>query len=97
MLGGRLLAGCGIASLAALVGTIGRRKLLRTSIRQAEQQRIVGAEASRVATLNAATLRASISIPEAKRSFEIETANLKPFSWGIKRGPFSFVKENGPL
>ena len=49
----------------------------------AAQQRVVGAEASRVATLNAATLRASISIPEAKRSFEIETANLKPFSWGI--------------
>ena len=49
----------------------------------AAQQRIIEAEASRVATLNAATLRASISIPEAKRSFEIETANLKPFSWGI--------------
>ena len=49
----------------------------------AAQQRIIEAEASRVATLNAATLRASISIPEAKRPFEIETANLKPFSWGI--------------
>ena len=49
----------------------------------AAQQRIVEAEASRVATLNAATLRAGISIPEAKRSFEIEIANLKPFSWGI--------------
>ena len=24
-------------------------------------------------------------------------AMAKPFSWGIKRGPFSFVKENGPL
>ena len=43
----------------------------------AAQQRIIEAEASRVAALNAATLRASISIPEAKRSFEIETANLK--------------------
>ena len=49
----------------------------------AAQQQIVEAEANRVATLNAATLRASISIPEAKRSFEIETVNLKPFSWGI--------------
>ena len=92
----------GIAALAALVGTIGRRKLVSTSTRWAErhpqgvcrirkasepptaaQQRVVEAEASRVATLNAATLRASISIPEAKRSFEIEIANLKPFSWGI--------------
>ena len=92
----------GIAALAALVGTIGRRKLVSTSTRWAErhpqgvcrirkasepptaaQQRVVEAEASRVAALNAATLRASISIPEAKRSFEIEIANLKPFSWGI--------------
>ena len=55
----------------------------------AAQQRIIEAEASRVAALNAATLRASISIPEAKRSFEIETANLKPFSRGIERGIFS--------
>ena len=31
----------------------------------------------------AASPRAGISIPEGKRSFEIETANLKPFSWGI--------------
>ena len=116
MLGGRLPAKCGFAALAALVGTIGRRKLVSTSTRWAErhpqgvyrirkaakpptaaQQRIIGAEASRVATLNAATLRASISIPEAKRSFEIETANLKPFSWGIERGLFSFTKENSPL
>ena len=63
----------------------------------AAQQRVVEAEASRVAALNAATLRASISIPEAKRSFEIETANLKPFSWEIERGLFSFTKENSPL
>ena len=55
----------------------------------AAQQRIVGAEASRVATLYAATLRASISIPEAKRSFEIETANLNAFLLGGRR-PFSF-------
>ena len=41
--------------------------------------------------------RAGIPTPEAQRSFEIETANQKPFSWGIKRGRFSFVKENLPL
>ena len=52
----------------------------------AAQQRIVGAEANRIAALNAASPRAGISIPEGKRSFEIETANLKPFSWGIERG-----------
>ena len=63
----------------------------------AAQQRIVGAEANRIVALNAALPRAGISIPEGKRSFEIETANLKPFSWGIERGLFSFTKENSPL
>ena len=115
MLGGRLRAECGIAALAALVGTIGRRKLQRTSIRQAErhpqgvyrirkaaepptaaQQRIVGAEASRVATLNAATPRAGISIPEARDLRKPETANLS-LSLGVPKGPFSFAKENGPF
>ena len=52
----------------------------------AAQQRVVGAEANRIAALNAASPRAGISIPEGKRSFEIEIANLKPFSWGIERG-----------
>ena len=63
----------------------------------AAQQRIVGAEANRIVALNAASPHAGISIPEGKRSFEIETANLKPFSWGIERGLFSFTKENSPL
>ena len=63
----------------------------------AAQQRMIEAEANRLAMLNAATPRAGIPTPEAQRSFEIETANQKPFSWGIKRGPFSFTKENGPL
>ena len=63
----------------------------------AAQQRVVGAEANRIVALNAVSPRAGISIPEGKRSFEIETANLKPFSWGIERGLFSFTKENSPL
>ena len=46
---------------------------------------------------NAATPRAGIPIPEAQRPFEPETANLKPFSRGIKRGILSFVKESIPL
>ena len=62
----------------------------------AAQQRVVGAEANRIVALNAASPRAGISIPEGKRSFGIETANLKPFSWGIERGLFSFTKENSP-
>ena len=62
----------------------------------AAQQRIIEAETSRVATLNAATLRASISIPEARDLRKPETANLS-LSLGVPKGPFSFVKENGPF
>ena len=43
----------------------GRRKLVCTTARQAERQRIVGAEASRLAALNAAPPRAGIPTPEA--------------------------------
>ena len=80
-----------------IVECLGRRRLVCTSTRLAERQRMIEAEANRLAMLNAETPRAGIPTPEAQRSFEIETANQKPFSWGIKRGPFSFVKENGPL
>ena len=58
---------------------------------------MIEAEANRIAALNAALPRAGICIPETQRSFAPETANLKPFSWGFKRGIFSFVKENIPL
>ena len=40
---------------------------------------------------------AGILIPEVPRSFKPETANLIPFSRGIKRGILSFVKESIPL
>ena len=90
---------CGMRHCYArrIVECLGRRRLVCTSTRLAERQRMIEAEANRLAMLNAATPRAGIPTPEAQRSFEIETANQKPFSWGIKRGPFSFVKENGPL
>ena len=54
-----------------IVETGGRRELLRTSTRWAERQRIVGAEANRLATPNAATPRAGSRIPEAQRSFKL--------------------------
>ena len=90
---------CGMRHCCArrIVECLGRRRLVCTSTRLAERQRMIEAEANRLAMLNAETPRAGIPTPEAQRSFEIETANQKPFSWGIKRGPFSFVKENGPL
>ena len=46
--------------------------------------------------LNAAAPRAGISIPEASRSFEPETANLS-LSLGVPKGIFSFAKENIPF
>ena len=63
--------------------TGGRRKLGCTSTRLAERQRIIEAETNRIATLTAAAPHAGISIPEASRSFKIETANQSPFSWGV--------------
>ena len=51
---------------------------------------------NRIEELNAATPRAGISIPEASRSFEPETANLS-LSLGVPKGIFSFAKENIPF
>ena len=62
---------------------LGRRKLLRTSTRQAERQRIVGAEASRIATFNAALPRADSAIGKHCTSSSCQLAMQKPFSWGI--------------
>ena len=62
----------------------------------AAQQRMIGAASSRIATPNAATPRAGIPIPEAQKSFEPETANQKPFSWGFK-GAILFCEREWPL
>ena len=57
----------------------GRRILVSTPTRSAERQRMIEAEASRIAMLNAALPRAGIPIPEAKGLFKPETANLNAF------------------
>ena len=59
--------------------TGGKRKLVSTPTRSAERQRIIEAEANRIAMLNAALPRAGIPIPEAKGLFKPETANLNAF------------------
>ena len=89
---------CGMRHCCArrIVECSGRRKLGCTSTRWAERQRIIGAEANRLATPNAATPRAGSRIPEAQRSFKLWTANLS-LSLGVPKGPFSFAKENGPF
>ena len=44
-----------------------------------------------------ATKIAGTRFGKRRSSSSCSLAMSKPFSWGIKRGPFSFVKENGPL
>ena len=96
MLGGRLRAECGIAGARRIEECSGRRRFGYTTTRLAERQRMIEAEASRIATPNAATPRAGTLIPEAQKSFEPETANQKPFSWGSK-GAVLFCERERPL
>ena len=97
MLGGRLPAECGIANARRIDGTGGRRELLRTSTRSAERQRIIEAEANRIAMLTRQRRAMGSAIGKHCSSSSCSLAMGKPFSWGIKRGIFSFVKENIPL
>ena len=75
--------------------TGGKRKLVSTPTRSAERQRIIEAEANRIAMLNAALPRAGIPIPEAKGLFKPETANQTPFFWTVTPPVFFLGKENG--
>ena len=81
----------------------GRRKLVCTTTRQAERQRIVEAEASRLAALNAATPRYGQCNRQASHLFELLACNggvkgQSPLrSLGGPRGPFSHVREWPPL
>ena len=79
-----------------IVETGGRRELLRTSTRWAERQRMIGAEANRIATLNAATPRAGKCNRQALQLFELLACNVKPFSWGFKGG-ILFHERESPL
>ena len=78
-------------------GVPDRRELLRTSTRWAERQRVVGAEANRLAVLTRQRRAMGSAIGKHCSSSSCSLAMAKPFSWGIKRGRFSFVKENLPL
>ncbi len=89
---------CGMRHCFArrIVETGGRRELLRTSTRWAERQRMIGAEANRIATLNAATPRAGKCNRQALQLFELLACNVKPFSWGFKGG-ILFCERESPL
>ena len=85
----------GLAGTRCNMEADGRRKLVRTSTSWAERQRMIEAEASRIAMLNAALPRAGIPIPEAKGLFKPETANQTPFFWTVTPPVFFLGKENG--
>ena len=82
---------CGMRHCCArrIGGCLGRRKLGCTTTRQAERQRIIGAEANRIAVLNAATPRAGSSIGKHK-SFSRKGWQCKRLSFGRSHRPFSF-------
>ena len=52
---------------------------------------------NRIAMLTRLRRAQGSAIGKHRTSSSCSLAMAKPFSWGIKRGPFSFVKENGPL
>ena len=90
---------CGMRHCCArrIVECLGRRRLVCTSTRLAERQRMIEAEANRLAVLTRQRRAMDSAIGKHCSSSSCSLAMAKPFSWGIKRGPFSFVKENGPL
>ena len=69
-----------------IVETGGRRELLRTSTRWVERQRIIGAEANRIAVLNAATPRAGSSIGKRRSSSSCSLAMSNLSLGGFKGG-----------
>jgi len=72
-----------------------RRKLGCTSTRWAERQRIVEAEASRLAALNAATPRYGQCNRQALHLFELLACNVKAFLLGFQRG-YSLLRKRIP-
>ena len=74
----------------------GRRKLVCTSTRSAERQRIIEAEANRLAMLTRLRRARGTFTSETSELFKPETANLS-LSLGVPKGIFSFAKENIPF
>ena len=83
---------CGMRHCFArrIVETGGRRELLRTSTRWAERQRMIGAEANRIADPNAATPRAGKCNRQALQLFELLACNVKTFLLGDLKGVILF-------
>ena len=73
----------------------GRRKLSCTPTRSAERQRIIGAEANRIATLTAASPRAGSAIGKRRSSSSCSPA-MKIFSGRVQGRGISFRKRDTP-
>ena len=74
----------------------GRRELGCTSTRWVERQRIIGAEANRIAMLTRQRRAQAVAFRRHK-SHSSPRLPIKSLSLGVPKGPFSFAKENGPF
>ena len=80
-----------------IVVTGGRRKLGCTSTRWAERQRIIEAEANRIATATRLRRAQEVAIGKHCSSSSCSLAMKKRLSLGVPKGVFSFAKENTPF
>ena len=79
-----------------IVECLGRRRLVCTSTRLAERQRMIEAEANRIATLNAATPRYGQCNRQALQLFELLACNVKTFLLGDQKGAILFCEREWP-
>ena len=86
----------GIAGARRIEECRGRRELGCTSTRWVERQRIIGAEANRIAMLTRQRRAQAVAFRRHK-SHSSPRLPIKSLSLGVPKGPFSFAKENGPF
>ena len=89
----------GLAGTRCNMEADGRRKLVRTSTSWAERQRIIGAEASRIAAPMAASdamLPRRLPIPQAVHLFKPQSRNVKTFLLGDLKGAVLFCEREQP-
>ena len=89
---------CGMRHCCArrIVECLGRRRLVCTSTRLAERQRMIEAEANRLAMLNAATPRYGQCNRQALQLFELLACNVKTFLLGDLKGAILFCEREWP-
>ena len=86
----------GIAGARRIEECRGRRKLVCPSTRSAERQRIIEAEANRLAVLTRLCRAQAFPLRRPKSHSNPELP-IKSLSLGVPKGIFSFAKENIPF